>query len=45
MAKWYSVKEAPDLYEWIVTEWYEGMKKNISTKQTLVLLLKTGMSM
>lgn len=27
MAKWYSVKEAPDLYEWIVTEWYDGNEK------------------
>ena len=27
MAKWYSVKEAPDLYEWIVTEWYDGDEK------------------
>ena len=27
MTKWYSTKEAPDLYEWIVTEWYDGNEK------------------
>ena len=24
MTKWYFAKEVPDLYEWIVTEWYDG---------------------
>lgn len=27
MTKWYSAKEAPDLYEWIVAEWYDGDEK------------------
>ena len=27
MTKWYSAKEAPDLYEWIVAEWYDGNEK------------------
>lgn len=24
MTKWYSVKEAPNYEEWILTEWYDG---------------------
>ena len=27
MIKWHSAKESPDLYEWIVTEWYDGDEK------------------
>ena len=27
MTKWYSAKEAPYLYEWIVAEWYDGDEK------------------
>ena len=27
MTKWYSTKEAPDLYEWIVAEWYDSDEK------------------
>ena len=28
MTKWHSAKESPDLYEWIVAEWYDGDEKN-----------------
>lgn len=27
MTKWHSAKESPDLYEWIVAEWYDGDEK------------------
>ena len=27
MTKWHSAKESPDLYEWIVVEWYDGDEK------------------
>ena len=27
MTKWHSAKEAPDIYEWIVVEWYDGDEK------------------
>ena len=27
MTKWYSAKEAQDLYEWIVAEWYDSDEK------------------
>ena len=27
MTKWHSAKEDPDLYEWIVVEWYDGDEK------------------
>ena len=27
MNKWHSAKEAPDIYEWIVVEWYDGDEK------------------
>ena len=29
MTKWHSAKESPDLYEWIVAEWYDGDEKRI----------------
>lgn len=35
MTKWHSAKESPDLYEWIVAEWYDGdeyVKRNNITK-------------
>ena len=27
MTKWHSAKESPDLYEWIVAEWYDGYNR------------------
>ena len=27
MTKWHSAKEAPDIYEWIVAEWYDSDEK------------------
>ena len=33
MTKWYSVKEAPNYEEWILTEWYDGDQATCNTKE------------
>lgn len=41
MTKWYSAKEAPDLYEWIVAEWYDGDEKEYKYETDFGTLLQS----